>query len=351
MLSRRPRLSCSVEYFARTSPSAMIPPLSPALAEIVQQYRTDNDIAHLIERATALAAHSDPDALMSAAAPYEDIPEVVGPLYERVLEAQPNNSRALVGLANAYWLSGRGPDIVGALATRALAADPDKSRRMASMGARRVAATRAHGAVARGCGALCRTTTWPGRVLADNAVAVAGAEHDPVALAVAIDTYTELRGRADEHRPGGRAGRSFAHSQELEALGLGDATRHSGDLFARLGAQRRNGIEQHFYVVWFSDKWGATLGDHFAPLGRDVAREKHCRAGKVRLQSRSQVIQHVASHVGHPQVKHQNIDVARPQQIVRGFPARSGQRVVAGSLKSRRHGGANGGLIVHDKHA
>jgi len=173
----------------------MIPPLSPALAEIVQQYRTDNDIAHLIERATALAAHADPDALMSAATPYVDIPEVVGPLYERVVESQPDNARALVGLANAYWLSGRGPEIVGALATRALAADPEnrgawhlwalaESRPRERMERwRAVAAHFANDDLARAS-------------LADNAVAVAGAEQDPVALAVAIDTYIELRGRA-----------------------------------------------------------------------------------------------------------------------------------------------------------
>ena len=41
-----------------------------------------------------------------------------------VIEREPENAAALVALANAYWLTGRGPDVVGGLASRALAADP-----------------------------------------------------------------------------------------------------------------------------------------------------------------------------------------------------------------------------------
>jgi hypothetical protein len=173
----------------------MNPPVSPALAEIVQQYRTDNDIAHLIERVTALAAEADPDTLMSAAAPYQDIPEVSGPLYERVVEAQPTNARALVALANAYWLTGRGPDVVGALATRALAADQD-NRGAWHLWALAEPRPRERMERWRAVAAHFADDDLARANLADNAVGVAGAEHDAVALAVAIDTYTELRARA-----------------------------------------------------------------------------------------------------------------------------------------------------------
>jgi hypothetical protein len=173
----------------------MNPPVSPALAEIVQQYRTDNDIAHLIERVTALAAEADPDTLMSAAAPYQDIPEVAGPLYERVVEAQPTNARALVALANAYWLTGRGPEVVGALATRALAADQD-SRGAWHLWALAEPRPRERMERWRAVAAHFADDDLARANLADNAVGVAGAEHDAVALAVAIDTYTELRARA-----------------------------------------------------------------------------------------------------------------------------------------------------------
>ena len=65
-----------------------------------------------------------PDALIAAAEPYRDEPEVIAPVYEAMVAAQPDNARAMVILANAYWLQGRGPQVVGELATKAIAADP-----------------------------------------------------------------------------------------------------------------------------------------------------------------------------------------------------------------------------------
>jgi hypothetical protein len=45
-------------------------------------------------------------------------------VYERIVAERPTDARALVILANAYWLAGRGPEVVGDLASRAIAADP-----------------------------------------------------------------------------------------------------------------------------------------------------------------------------------------------------------------------------------
>jgi hypothetical protein len=102
------------------------PPLDlpTALADAVGAYEASGNVGALMERLHTLRATVMPDALVAAAEPWLHMPEVVGPLYERVVDEQPTNARALVILANAYWLSGRGPDVVGDLASRALASDP-----------------------------------------------------------------------------------------------------------------------------------------------------------------------------------------------------------------------------------
>ena len=86
-------------------------------------YRAHHNIAHLKQHLQSLARQATPDAVIVAAEPYRDEPEIVAPLYEAVVEAQPDNARALVMLANAYWLLGLGPDVVSELANRAIAAD------------------------------------------------------------------------------------------------------------------------------------------------------------------------------------------------------------------------------------
>ncbi len=107
----------------------------------------------------------------------------------------------VVVLANAYWLTGRGTDVVGALATRAIAADAsnrgawhlwalseaDPRERMERW--RRVAEQFPADQLARAA-------------LADNATSVAGAEHDPLALDLAVHTYESLWAEAsrDEER-------------------------------------------------------------------------------------------------------------------------------------------------------
>lgn len=136
-----------------------------------------------------------PAILAEAVEPYRDLPEVAGPVYERIVAAEPDNARALVILANAYWLSGRGPDLVGELATRAIAADAT------NRGAWHL------WALAEG-NPRERTSRWkqvsarfPDDLLAranlaDNAAALAGAEQDYEALDLAIGSYEELLDRS-----------------------------------------------------------------------------------------------------------------------------------------------------------
>jgi hypothetical protein len=165
--------------------------LAAALAGAVQDYRSQADVGTLLDRVKALSAAADPDALLAASAPYRDLPEVVIPVYERVVAARPADAQAMVVLANAYWLTGRGSDVVGQLATQAIAADasnrgawhlwalaePDPRARMERW--RRVTEQFPADQLARAA-------------LADNAASLAGAEHDPLALDLAVRTYESL---------------------------------------------------------------------------------------------------------------------------------------------------------------
>jgi len=132
-----------------------------------------------------------PDALITAVEPFRDIPEVAAAVYEEIVAAQPGNARALVILANAYWLTGRGPDVVGDLASRAIAADPSNRGGWhlwaLSESDPRQRMTRWQQVVTRfPADDLARAA------LADNATSVAGAEHDYDALDLAIATYEQL---------------------------------------------------------------------------------------------------------------------------------------------------------------
>ena len=175
--------------------------LADALATAVQQYRQQGDIGALLDRIKALSRAADPDALLAAATPFHDLPEVVIPVYERVTDQRPDDAQAMVVLANAYWLTGRGADVVGALATRAITADAgnrgawhlwalaesDPRTRMERW--QRVADHFPADQLARAA-------------LADNAVSVASAEHDPLALDLAVRTFEGLWAEAsrDEER-------------------------------------------------------------------------------------------------------------------------------------------------------
>lgn len=165
------------------------------LAFIVAEYRRTGDVGALLTQLGRVArAHPTAD-LMAAIEPYVALHEVAGPVYEVIVEREPANTRALVALANAYWLTGRGPDVVAALAVRAREADP-ANRAAWHLWALAESSPRE------------RTNRWREVTerfpdddlaranLADNAAALAGAENDPVALKLAIATYETLLARA-----------------------------------------------------------------------------------------------------------------------------------------------------------
>ncbi len=170
--------------------------LADSLADAVRAYRADADAGRLLDRLETIATDADVDTLITAAEPYRDIPEVAGPIYEHVVRQQPGNARALVILASAYWLHGRGPEVVGELASRAIAADP------ANRGAWHLWALTESDPRARVGRWQQVSTRFPddqlaAANLADNAASLAGAEHDPVALGLAIETYDTLLSRTD----------------------------------------------------------------------------------------------------------------------------------------------------------
>lgn len=165
--------------------------VAAALEAAVARYRGDGDASSLLASLDEIAGRATADELIGAVAPYRTVPEVAGPIFERVVAERPEDAPALVGLANAYWLTGRGGDVVGDLASRAIAADPSNRAgwhlwALSESNPRR------------------RTERWEQIVrrfpddelaratLADNAASLAGAEHDPVALALAIEQYEAL---------------------------------------------------------------------------------------------------------------------------------------------------------------
>ncbi len=177
----------------RTAPIS----LDVALDALLRDYHVTGHTAELHARLATLMEAGTPHALMLAAERYRDILEIAGPLYERVVEKDPTNVRAIIGLANAYWLTGRGPEAVGALADRAKAVDPH-SRAAWHLWAltesnprRRVDRWR------RVCDEFSDDDLARAN-LADNAASLAGAEDDPAALQLALETYTDLRSRAKE---------------------------------------------------------------------------------------------------------------------------------------------------------
>jgi len=176
-------------------------PSAEALSAAVADYQRQGDVGMLLDRVQALARSANPDELLAAAAPFRDLPEVVIPVYERVVAARPTDAQAMVVLANAYWLTGRGADVVGDLAQKAIAADES------NRGAWHLWALAQSDPRARMERWQLVTTRFPGdqlarAALADNATSVAGAEHDPLALDLAVRTYEGLWAEAsrDEER-------------------------------------------------------------------------------------------------------------------------------------------------------
>jgi hypothetical protein len=183
------------------------PGLAADVADAVARYEAAGNVAALHRRLAELAdavptTPAGADALVAAARPFEQVPEVAGPLYERVVARRPDDARALVVLGNAYWLHGRGPDVVGDLAARALAADP------ASRGAWHLWALTESDPRQRMLRWQQVTVRFPDddlarALFADAAASVAGAEHDDEALVLAVDAYETLLARAE--RPEQRA--------------------------------------------------------------------------------------------------------------------------------------------------
>jgi hypothetical protein len=120
---------------------------------------------------------------------------------EQAAAAQPDDAGTLVRLANAYWLEGRGPEVVGELASRALSLDP-ANRAAWHLWALAESDPRARVGRWQQVSQRFPADQLARANLADNAASLAGAEHDYIALQLAIDTYEELRTMAerDEER-------------------------------------------------------------------------------------------------------------------------------------------------------
>ena len=165
--------------------------LPDQLTAAIARYEKDDNLGTLFDTVKALAQTADLDALIAATDGFRDRAEIVIPVYEHVIASRPNDARALVTLANAYWLSGRGPEVVGELADRAKSADPSNRAAwhlwaLSEQALRRRVERWQHVADLFPADQLARAA------LADNAASLAGAEHDPQALQLAIKTYEGL---------------------------------------------------------------------------------------------------------------------------------------------------------------
>lgn len=163
-------------------------------------YNEHGDLGALLDTLRALASRTPADDIAALAEPYRDQPEVVIPLYEHLVAERPTDARALVVLANAYWITGRGPDVVGDLASRAIAADP------ANRGAWHLWALSESNVRSRVARWQQVAERFPAdhlarAALADNAASLAGAEHDPIALDLAVRTYEGLLAETTAEAP------------------------------------------------------------------------------------------------------------------------------------------------------
>ncbi len=186
-------------------------PLLDTIAAALSRYEADDNLGTLLDAVRSLARISDLDALIAAAEAFKDRPEIVIPVYEHVIAQRPNDARALVALANAYWLTGRGPDVVGELAEAAKRADPD-NRAAWHLWALSEGVVRARVGRWTQVSERFPNDELARAALADNAAGLAGAEHDPLALDLAVRTYEGLL--ADASTPTQRR----ALEQTLETL-------------------------------------------------------------------------------------------------------------------------------------
>jgi len=165
--------------------------LSERISAALSLYEGNDDLGALFDTVRTLAKGAEVDALIEAVEPFRDRAEVVIPVYEHVIIQRARDAKALVTLANAYWITGRGPDVVGDLAVRAKAADPDNR---AAWHLWALAESNVRGRVERWQQVSARfpDDQLARAALADNAAGLAGAEHDPLALELAITTYEGL---------------------------------------------------------------------------------------------------------------------------------------------------------------
>jgi hypothetical protein len=166
------------------------------VAAAVEEYQASDNLGVLLDRLKEITGRSSAEDLAAAAEPYSALPEVMIPIFEKVVQLRPDDSRALVRLANAYWLTGRGPEVVGRLVARAISGDaenrgawhlwaitePDLRQRVERW--RQVAERFPSDQLARAA-------------LADNAASLASEERDPLALDLAIRTYEGLLAEAE----------------------------------------------------------------------------------------------------------------------------------------------------------
>ena len=161
------------------------------LTSIVDAYKQSGDVGVLFDQLKAIAKRTAPDALKRMVQPYRDMPEVIIPIYERIVADDQNDAQSMVVLANAYWLTGRGPNAVEQLAVRAKRADPG------NRGAWHLWALAESDLRKRVDRWLDVSKQFPSdqlarAALADNAVSLATEQDDPVALKLAISTYEGL---------------------------------------------------------------------------------------------------------------------------------------------------------------
>lgn len=171
-------------------------PLASELSGLIAEYRALGRFAQLRDALQEVARRATPDALVVAAEGFREDPQVAAPLYEVVVERQPTNARALVILANAYWLLGAGPDAVAPLAQRAMEADAT------NRGAWHLWALVESDPRARAHRWRQVAERFPGDDLAvanfaDNAASVASAEQDYEMLDMAVGAYEALLERAE----------------------------------------------------------------------------------------------------------------------------------------------------------
>jgi hypothetical protein len=165
--------------------------LADSIAAAVEKYRRDDDVGSLFDRLKQIAAGSDTETLVEVAARFRDEPGVAIPLYERIVALRPNDAQPMVVLANAYWLTGRGPDVVGHLASKAIAIDPS-NRGAWHLWALAESSVRDRVGRWQQVAQRFPADQLARAALADNATSLAGAEHDPWALDLAIGTYQSL---------------------------------------------------------------------------------------------------------------------------------------------------------------